>query len=121
MALHGTGFVAGAAIGLPTRPRPVPGGLTTPGAAIREYGRCGVPPVFLGAPERRFRIDGVCPYLAYALSVCVFETLTQAGDRRGCPLPLTARRRHPFVIQRPGDTTERRRSVRVHAVDDGGD
>jgi hypothetical protein len=54
LALHGTGFVAGAAIGLPTRPRPVPGGLTTPGAAIREYGRCGVPPVFLGAPERRF-------------------------------------------------------------------
>ena len=54
LALHGTGFVAGAAIGLPTRPRPVPGGLTTLGAAIREYDRCGVPPVFLGAPERRF-------------------------------------------------------------------
>jgi hypothetical protein len=35
LALHGTGFVAGAAFGLPTRPRPVPGGLTTLGAATR--------------------------------------------------------------------------------------
>jgi hypothetical protein len=32
---------------------------------------------------------------------------------------LTARRRHAFVIQGAGDTSERRRSVWTHAVDDG--
>ena len=35
LALHGTGFVAGAAFGLPTRPWLVLGGLTTLGAATR--------------------------------------------------------------------------------------
>ena len=34
MALHGTGLGGNAAIGLPTRPRPVPGGLTTLGQPV---------------------------------------------------------------------------------------
>ena len=47
----------------------------------------------------------------------VRSPLALARHCGGGPRPLTARRRHSFVIQRPSDPAERRRSVRVHTVD----